>query len=132
MSHISNNMYDLKKMSDYNNISDLETLYKILDIHVDNLPQKNTFSPEVANSKHDSIHFNTQPDAGLVKVEQPTQKEKKNIYTFFMEKYKDTQTPTTSASGGEDIPQWSKLTHLYIGSLTIIGLYAVFRAMQRS
>jgi len=129
-------MSDFKKMNDS---TDLEKLYRKLDIHVDTIPRKDTFSPEIANSKHDPTEFNKETDASLVKVEGINKTNKKNKdehynYAYILEKYKDNdQKIINSGSAGEDdAPHWSKLTHLYIGSLTIIGLYAVFRALQKS
>lgn len=139
MSDMYDIMSDFKKMTEFEKISDLEKLYKILDIHVNDLPKKDSFSfsPEVANSKHDPTEFNKEDeDHGLVKIDhQNKKKTKEGIYTYILEKYKDGQNDNSanaSSSGDEDAPRWSKLTHLYIGSLTIIGLYAVFRALQRS
>jgi len=126
--------------SNSKNISDLEKLYKILDIHVDTIPrkEKESFSPEVANSEHDPTEFNQEADASLVKIDDKKKTNKKNKehynYSYILEKYKDISDTqhTMSAAGDDDAPRWSKLTHLYIGSLTIIGLYAVFRALQKS
>jgi len=138
VSHISDIMSDFKKMTDSDS-TDLEKLYKKLDIHVDTIPRKETFSPEVANSKHDPTDFNKETDASLVKMEERNKTNKKNKdehynYAYILEKYKEDkdQNLKTASAGEDDVPHWSKLTHLYIGSLTIIGLYAVFRALQKS
>lgn len=38
------------------------------------------------------------------------------------------ETPNES----DPSPTWSPTTHLYVGSMTIIGLYVLFRALQKS
>jgi hypothetical protein len=149
-------------------MSELEKLYKMLNINVNNTDTKDvddTFKPSIAYTKHEPIHMDHHDkDASKINLAKMDGNEKhtpikhrvrfghdeskikmiaySDIYHRIKNNYADeddaqlvmisTAAAAEDADGDGDFPHWSKLTHLYIGSLTVIGLYALFRALQKT
>jgi hypothetical protein len=133
-------------------ISDLDRLYRNLDIDVRTLSSKPTmFSSNTPESALSPLPFSEK--------QSPLEKEK--VHAFHVKKdvrfatYDDSSVIAYAShpvvdSSATDVPrkcsgcdnrmcdncsvptQWSILTQVYIGSITVVGLYAIFRALQRS
>lgn len=43
-----------------------------------------------------------------------------------------TEPDTTTSSSESDSEDWSPINHFYIGSLTVIGLFLIFRLIQKN
>jgi len=132
-------------------MSDLNKLYRILDIDVNKLSSKKSFSSNDQNSVLTPVHVSEQ-EPTLDKHKMHSLHVKKDVRfathddssVIAYERHPTVDhnaIPPHKCSGCDNQScddcsvrhtNWSNLTHVYIGSITVIGLYALFRALQRS
>lgn len=136
-------------------MSDLETLYRVLDIDVNRLSSKSpSFSSNTPDSALSPIPVNGENRVSLEKEKAQFFHVKKDLRfassddtsVFAYEPHPLIDLATEKevrhkCSGCDNMkcddcsgtrPKWSILTHVYIGSITVVALYAMFRAIQRS
>ena len=130
-----------------NQMSDLEILYNILNIHVNESPDI-PFSPSNQESMLSPVSIEDNHSISLDKEVPPlkTKKRVKFAYTdgsstFAYETHPNIHVEnSTPKCNGCDCKEcnchnrekWSFLTHVYVGSITVVGLYTLFRVLQRS
>jgi hypothetical protein len=141
-------------------MSDLEKIYKLLNINIMDIDKSDkTFSPSVADTKYAPIRVDdidlskinlennnnnkntgikqrlrfTKDDSKFIMYKDDVKHDKNDDDESIDEDYDDTSEDDSKSDEEEyEKPKWSGLTHIYIGSLTVIGLYAMFRALQRN
>ena len=126
--------------------------------YISNVDSNNDLAPIIQNSKtiepfeddgyqmlYSDLYEENAPSAETEIVIQSDEGEPSKFGSYYnayvtdtnMHAYDDSEVsnhnPThVMASNTQPIEKWSPLTHVYVGSLTIVGLFVLFRALQNS
>lgn len=135
-------------------MSDLELLYRMLDIDVNMSSTKDEFSENEPSSTLSPAPLDTDSDSDTESVQKDSVFSKKRVNFAIRDDevaviaYEShptidifTQTDVRPKCSGCDNrrcddclgsrAKWSSITRIYVGSITVVALYAMFRALMR-